>query len=137
MPLTYKKGLTNINQKLQKILLVLFSNTIINPRAMMVHPSNTSLANTAMMGSRRSVHFTSCTDGPINELITCKFLNFSIRSLCGFYWSVTFFVGMYVWKVYSALWEGYYAWIREDSPQVGNCQHEYYRIEAQYVEGSP
>lgn len=43
----------DINQEENEVLLVVETDTVVNPRAVMVHASNASAASAAVMGSRR------------------------------------------------------------------------------------
>jgi hypothetical protein len=43
----------NINKELQEIFLVVKSNAVVDPRAMMIHASDTATTSRAMMTTRR------------------------------------------------------------------------------------
>lgn len=62
---TIQTGQSDINQKLDEVFLVEFSDAIIHPRAMMVHFTNAAFAHTTMMGSGRTIGFASATYGPV------------------------------------------------------------------------
>ena len=68
---------TNINQKLQKVFLVALSHTVVDPRAVVVHATDTPLTDPAVMGSWRSVRLTTSTDGPF--FLGALFLESSVK----------------------------------------------------------
>ena len=60
----------NSHKKLQEILLVSLSDTVINPRTVVVHPPDAVLADPAVVGPGGAVHLALSTDGPV--LLGCN-----------------------------------------------------------------
>lgn len=89
------------DNKAQKVLIIVLTNTPLHPNTMMIMPSNTLLAQRAVLGSGWSVEFASSTFifREIDNFIDI-FLVFSVikRRICGGYGSWVCFVGFVIAK---------------------------------------
>jgi len=68
----------NVDEKLNKILLIPLPDAIVDPRAMMIHPTNAAFADATVMSAWRTIRFTFRAQRPsigtlgINQILVAQ-----------------------------------------------------------------